>query len=372
MEKLHLLTRVTIVGLGLVAGGCQKHEEKEEKVVTEVAVETGKITRATLHAFIEVFGTVEPEPASDTKPAASVRVASAVAGLVIEARAIEGQRVEKGALLFSLDDRLARAAVEKARQSVERAQAAEKFAGVTLEREQMLFKQENTSQKKLQEAEQLFTLARAESAAARAELATMETQLKLFHVAAPLAGTVLRVNVKPGENVELTTSLAEVADLSRLVVSANVPSAEAGGLKLGLPVELPGAKPVKAALTFVSPQVDAKTDAVLVRATIAAGAGLRPGQFLRVRIVSAERPACLTVPRASVYTDSEGQSVLSVVEGGVAKQKVIKVGLREGELVEVSGEGLVEGATVVTTGAYALPKETKVRIIEPAGKEAVK
>jgi hypothetical protein len=54
-----------------------------------------------------------------------------------------------------------------------------------------------------------------------------------------------------------------------------------------------------------------------------------------------------------------------VVEGDVAKQRAVKVGLRDGGLVEVEGEGLSEGATVVTQGSYALPKETKVRILNP-------
>ena len=81
------------------------------------------------------------------------------------------------------------------------------------------------------------------------------------------------------------------------------------------------------------------------------------------RIVIEERRDRLAVPRASVYTDHDGQSTLSIVEGGVARRKVVKVGLRDGALVEVAGEGVGEGATVVTTGSYALPEETKVRIL---------
>jgi hypothetical protein len=41
----------------------------------------------------------------------------------------------------------------------------------------------------------------------------------------------------------------------------------------------------------------------------------------------------------------------------------VKVGLRDGDLVEVEGVGLKEGLTVVTTGAYGLPKETRIRVI---------
>jgi hypothetical protein len=42
----------------------------------------------------------------------------------------------------------------------------------------------------------------------------------------------------------------------------------------------------------------------------------------------------------------------------------VKTGLRDGTLVEIEGEGLREGQSVVTAGAYGLPKETKVRVVE--------
>lgn len=403
------------VALALVVGGCKHEEEKkEEKVVTEVAVETAKVTRATLHAYVEAFGTVEPEPASTGRAAASVRLAAPTPGIVAEVFVVEGQRVAKGARLFTLDDRVAKAAVERAKQNVAkaqqgitvaqklvekarpavaRAQDGVKFADLSLTREKLLLKQENTSAKKVQEVEQLVASAKAELAAAQAELAAAqagpaaaqaelslaqaeqaaaETLLNLLRVEAPFAATVVRVNARPGEVVDTTAILAELVALDRLVVAAQVPSAEAGAVKLGQLVELGRDKPVSGKVVFLAPQHDVKTDTVLVRVSVPADAGLRPGQFIRLRIVAEERAGKLAVPRESVFTDTEGQSTLSIVEGDMAKQKVVKVGLRDGALVEVEGEGLIEGATVVTVGSYALPKETKVRILDHAGKEAGK
>jgi hypothetical protein len=43
----------------------------------------------------------------------------------------------------------------------------------------------------------------------------------------------------------------------------------------------------------------------------------------------------------------------------------VKAGLRDGDLIEVDAEGLKEGDTIVTVGAYGLPKETKVKIAKP-------
>jgi membrane fusion protein (multidrug efflux system) len=117
-------------------------------------------------------------------------------------------------------------------------------------------------------------------------------------------------------------------------------------------------------VAFIGVQVDPKTDTVPVRVKLPAGSPLRPGQFVNVRIVVEERPQQLAVPAESVV-QVEGTSVIAVVAGDHARQTPVTVGLRDGELVEIAGEGLHEGMMVVTEGAYGLPKETRVRVLTP-------
>jgi len=115
----------------------------------------------------------------------------------------------------------------------------------------------------------------------------------------------------------------------------------------------------------IRPEVDPKTGTAQVRVAVPAGSGLRPGQLVTVRIVSDERRDRLAVPVESVTKDADGVSVIALVNGTTAMQKPVKVGLRDGDLVEVEGDGLREGLTVVTLGAYALPRETKIRVLGP-------
>jgi hypothetical protein len=56
---------------------------------------------------------------------------------------------------------------------------------------------------------------------------------------------------------------------------------------------------------------------------------------------------------------------VAVVAGEEAKQVPVKIGLREGGLVEIEGPGLKEGTTVVTVGTYGLPKKTKIHVVSP-------
>ncbi|MBI3851560.1 MAG: efflux RND transporter periplasmic adaptor subunit [Verrucomicrobia bacterium] len=334
--KLLAVVLSTVAFVGCKPGG----QEENDKVVTEVAVQVGKLTRATLHRYVTAYGIVEPEPARDGKPSAGARLAPPVAGIVAEVNCAEGQRVEKGTVLFRLDSRPVDVAVQ--------------FAKQTYERQKKLLPVGGTSQKALQEAEQQLAAARAQQA--------------LLRIEAPLAGVITRVNARPGEAADLTSVLGELVDTARLVATASVPAGEMDGLKAGQSVEfINEGKPLTArgAVAFISPQVDTKTGAALLRASVPANAGLRPGQYVNLRIVSEERAGRLAVPVESVVTDVEGHSVIALVEGDKATQKSVKAGLRDGGLVEVEGEGLKEGDTVVTVGAYGLPKETKVRVVKP-------
>lgn len=340
MKKLPLIVVLAAAVIGLtwlVWLRPAAEDEADGPTQTLVAVRVAKIARTTLRAYVTAYGTVAPEPAGE-RPAASAMVAPSVPGVVVAVNVVEGQRVAKGDTMFQLDSRAANVAVD--------------FAEKNLERQKKLIQIEGTSQKSLQEAEQQLDAARVQQA--------------LLRVQSPLAGTVTHVNVKPGEAVDLTTVLAEVADLDRLVVSANVPSAELAALETGRPAQaLPdeSATPVAAMLNFISPQVDPRTGTALVRASLPPGSGLRPGQFVTLRIVSAEHADCLAVPIESVVKDEDGATVVSIVENGTATQKRVTTGLRDGGLIEVQADGLQPDMTVVTEGAYALPKETKVRIL---------
>ena len=330
------------------AGG----EETEKAPETDVPVRTAKIVRATLRGYVTAYGVVEAAPPGE-QPAASARVASSVAGVVADVRCAEGERVEKGAVLFQLDSRAAAVAVEKALK-------AEQFAATTVDRQRKLLAVDGTSQKLLLEAEQTL-------AGARNDLAAAQTQQALLRIQAPLAGTVARILVKPGEAVDLATVLAEVIDLDRLVVSANVPSAELAGLQAGQTVEVladNGAAPASGSLAFISPQIETKTGTAPIRIALPARSGLRPGQFVTLRIVTVEHKDCLAVPVESVVKDEADHTVIAVVQGDKAAQKPVKTGLRDAGLVEVEAEGLQPDMVVVTEGAYALPKETKVHLLD--------
>ena len=368
---------VLVLGAGTACKG-KPVEAPAAEPETEVSVTVAPVVTATLHAYVTGWGTVEPEPATEGRPAASAHIAAPGSGLITAVLISEGQRVTKGATLFRLDSRLADVAVEHARQGV-------RFAEQLVQRQEQLGPGQATSQKAYQES-------KAQLTTAQSELSTAEAQRRLLDVRAPLDGTVVKVNSRPGDSVDPATLLAEVVDLSRLVVSAAIRSVDAAQVKRGQRVELfpgsgpaaptsapaavsiaasgpsPAAPPTQPALmasstiAYLAPQVDTATDTVVVRARVPPGAPLRPGQFVNVRVVTDERPARLCVPVESVVQGAGGTEV-AVVQGDTAVRTPVKTGIREGALIEAEGQGIRTGVSVVVQGAYGLPAKSKIKIL---------
>jgi membrane fusion protein, multidrug efflux system len=328
--------------------------EEDKREITEVAVQVALVMKANLHARIEAYGMVEPEPAKTGHPSGGAKLAAPIAGIVATVHVVEGQGVKAGDVVVKLDDRIAQAAVEKA-------QHALVFAQQVADRRDRLIGVGAISKQLKEEADQGL-------AAARAELASVQAATAQVRLASPLDGVVARINVQPGQSVDLNTIVAEIIDLKRLVVTVNVPADEATLLHAGQPAEIfidNVKKPAAiGSVSFVSPTIDVKTAAAPVRLSVPEDSALRPGQFVRARVVTKELTDRLVVPRESVVKGDDGK-VIYLVEGDKAVQLPVKTGLRDGDVIEVEAEGLKEGDTIVTVGAYGLPKETKIKITKP-------
>jgi len=333
MKRKQIIIGVIVIlcaGLGIYAlvksHGAAAASDEDEATPSVVTVQTGALKLATLHRYVEGYGAVEPASATANEPAASAQLAAPVAGVVAKINVIAGQRVKNGDVLVELNS----------------GTATFDYAEAEVERQKKLFAQQNTSLKNLQDA---------------------EAQLSSLQIVAPLSGTVTRVNVKLGQAVDATTIIAEVMDLSRLAVSAQIPAADAGELKTGDEVQILTQPPVITSLSFISPAVDANDGTISVWASLTPESGLRPGQFVQLKIVTAVHTNCLAAPEESVVTDENDKRVIALVKGDEATQVPVKTGLRENGWVEVESPELKEGDSVVTVGAYGLPEKTKIRTV---------
>lgn len=213
---------------------------------------------ANLESAVAALGLIEPR--SET-----IAVAVEISGVVRRVHVRPGDRVEAGAPLFELDTRATAAALEAARASL---RVAEVDLQDALARRRLFTEVEDQRAVSLDERDRAtFGAERAEAnvALARAEVRRLETELARLTVRAPIAGEVLRVDVRPGEFAAAGPAaepLIAMGDTSLLHVRVQIDEEDIGRIGQGAAAEgsLRGEASRKTALTFVrfEPQARAK------------------------------------------------------------------------------------------------------------------
>jgi RND family efflux transporter MFP subunit len=193
----------------------------------------------------------------------------------------------------------------------------------------------------------------------------------LLKVRAPFDGTITDVTTRAGQAIMPTDTLGQLTDLTRLVARVRVPGPEAAKLRIGQRVALEdGASDQQTQsligqVDYIDQRVDPNNDTVAAWVTLPIEAAVHPGRFVRGRITVAEYTDRLAVPDESVVTTPEGQTVVAMVKDGAATLTPVRRGVSEDGWVEVEGQRLESGMTVVTVGAYGLPGETRIRVMNP-------
>jgi HlyD family secretion protein len=170
----------------------------------------------------------------------------------------------------------------------------------------------------------------------------------------------------PGEMAAAGTPLLTVMDTSSVIARAHIPQDQAALLKLGdkATITVPGEEePIEGKVTVVSPALDpnSTTVEVWVKADNPKGR-LRPGTSVKISMLARAVPNSLVIPAAAVLTAPDGSNyVMAAGSDNKAHQKTAKTGIRQGDQVQIL-DGLAEGERVITSGAYGLPDNTKIRV----------
>jgi membrane fusion protein (multidrug efflux system) len=285
----------------------------------------------------------------------SVVVRPEISGRISAINFVEGRPVEKGQLLVALDASVYAAEVQQAKANLA---LAETHFKRTTELEREKFVSPNAK-------DQALNALRV----GQATLALAEARLAKTEIRAPFAGVIGIRQVSVGDYVKEGQDLVTLEDISSLKVDFRLSELLLAELKRGQAVEvasdaLPG-RGYTATLDAIDPLVDQNGRAVILRARLKNTDGqLRPGMFVRTRVILAERPRALTVPEEALIPVGADQYVFRVTDGKATRVKV-RTGLRRDAQVEIT-EGLQAGDMVVTAGQLRLRDGAAVRIGEPA------
>ena len=300
-----------------------------------------------------------------------------VTGYLIKQNYREGDFVKKGQVLFEIDPRTFKAAVDQAAAVRAQQQANYTTAAAGLARVKPLAAKNALSQKDLDDATGSDLAARAALDQATAALETAKLNLSFTKITSPINGVAGIAKAQIGDllSPSSTTELTTVSTLDPIKVYINIsereylkfigknPDATPGDITLSLILLDGSTYPKTGKFSLLNRQVDTTTGTFKVGAQFPNPDGhLRPGQFAKVRAMQKVLKDALLVPQRAV-TEVQGKYLMAVVgEGNKIDIRQVKPGERIGSEWIISeglkpGESIVvEGTQKVKPGAVVKPK----------------
>ena len=305
----------------------------------------------------------------------TVEIRPQVDGRLDAQTAVEGQRVEAGALLFVIDPEPF--AAELARAQAELAQAEAQLARIErdLERVKRLASSRIASEQALDAAVAEEKAANAAVRAAAAEVQTAKLRLAYTRVTSPLGGVIGRAEVRIGASVEAyDTLLTRVYANDPMYVEFSIseqrmlqlqrahgPDLARGVNEFRIVLADGREYPHPGTLDFVDEALDARTATLPMRLVVPNPDGLlRENQFARVVVPVDAIPDAFVVPARAVQEFQGTHSVWVVDESGLAESRAVELGPRIGGEWVVR-QGLAPGERVVVDGTQKLLPGTVVR-----------
>ncbi len=416
LNFLHKWTALfgAIAAILCVASGCGKAEKEKEPVVS---VQTTPVRRAPISQLVSVEAVVYPLEQATIAP----KITSTIKRFHVQ----RGARVKKGQLLVELENAdLSGAAlaskgdfkqadatyvttviaglpqqIQKAELEAVAAKGAFDAQQKVYDSRKELFQQGAVPRRELDSAEVALLQARSLNEQAQKQLADLrrvgqeqglkaaqgtresaqgrmlnaEAQLSYSEIRSPIDGVVTDRPPYEGDLANVNQPILTVMNTSRLIAKSHIPQSEAAVLKVGNAAELkiPGLdEPIKGRVSLVSPALDpgSTTIEVWVEASKPDPA-LKPGMSVEISMTAKIVKDALVVPTPAIYKNSEGADyVLLAGSDGHAHLKTVQLGVRNAEFTQVV-TGVIVGDQVISSGGYALPDKTQIKIEAPSKDE---
>ena len=340
--------------VGAVA--CQKKDTKtlEEKVFN---VQTQDVVQKPLKPFIESIGTLNPFE--------EVTVSAEIEGVIRSVKVEEGSQVSKGMLLAAIDDSYYSLEVKRADAVFKQAEATLENTRLEFKRKDVLYKEELVTKQQYDDVTTRLSLAEAEVERAKASLSLARLKLSKTKITSPLACVIKEKRVSAGDFVRNGTPLFIIIQPNPLKLRFTVPEKDVGRLRVNQEVMLRvdgfAEAEFKGRVNIVFPNVEEKTRTLQVEALVPNNNGLlKPGLFAKVILYTAGERDTIVVPVTALLYEGEKVRVF-VTEGDRAKERVVKLGSKYGEFMEII-EGVKTGEKVVFMGQQNLSEGAKVSI----------
>ena len=341
VRRLKFVTIAVLVLLGVGAARTVLSRSANDKSLdaavsehTALYVKTTQPTAAGTGRTVALPGTLQG--------AVQAPIAARAAGYVKSWNKDIGAHVEKGDVLAELEAPELDQQVSQAQAARDQTASTVALAQTTVDRWDALRKKDVVSQQDLDERRAGLVQARANLAAADANLQRLK-QLEAFkHVTAPFAGIVTKRNVDVGDLIDMSGKpLFTLSQTDPLRIYVSVPQTWANLVRSGQSVDVTQAeiqnRTFKGKVTRTSGAIDAATRTMQVEVSLPNKDGaLLPGAYVQVALPLAASPT-LSVPSNALLFRGEGTRVALVDPQGKVTLRAVTLGRNNGTTVEVTG-----------------------------------
>ncbi|MBK7910016.1 MAG: efflux RND transporter periplasmic adaptor subunit [Bacteroidia bacterium] len=339
-EQATLKEKITALEAEIAQSDTSKNDEKSKLVaIKEMKPETFK-------HYIEIQAKVDGDEDVIVSPESMGNITS----LQVQA----GDRVVKGQLLATIDDRMIR-------QGVAEAQTQLDLATQVFNRQKNLWDQKIGS-------EIQFLQAKTNKEALEKRVASLQEQLEMTRIKSPINGTVDQVDIKIGQAVAPGMPAFRVVNLNALKVTGEVAESFISKVNRGNEtiISIPDmGKEINTKLDYAGRAINTLNRTFNVEVRLSPKDGeLHPNMVAVMKIVDYTASSTFVVPIAAIQKSSDGEYVfVAVQEGGrlIAKRKKVSAGMIYNGMIEVR-EGLAEGDQVVTAGFQSIIEGDPIRL----------
>jgi multidrug efflux system membrane fusion protein len=336
-----------------------------------VPVTTAPVVQKSVPLSVQGIGTVIA--------ASTVVVRAQITGELTSVNFIEGDEVQQGQVIVTIDKRPLEAALQQSQAALDRDVAQAANARAQAARYQDLLQRGIATKEQVDQILANAAALEATVALDRANVENAKVQLQYATIRAPLTGKTGLLQVHPGNLVRATdtTPIVTINKITPVYVSFSVPEAMLPDLKrymargkLSVTALPPNdqAAPATGLINFIDNAVDPTTGQIKVKGTFPnTDRRLWPGQYVNVSVTLSTEPNAIVVPSLAVQTGQQGSYVFVVKPDQTVDLRVVNVERTSGAQ-SVIRTGLKPGEIVVTDGQLRLNPGTKVSVkkSEPA------
>lgn len=368
--------RFTVVGvmLAAVVGGAwfwRNHSAATDvgkRIPEAIPIVSALIARSDVPVRLTANGTVSAQQTVAVRP----QLSAMIRGVHIK----EGQFVQSGERLFTLDARTEDANVSRTEGLLAKSRAELRNAERNLERQRELFEQHFISQAALDVAQNQVDLLRAQLAVDQATMQANRIARGFSEIKAPIAGRTGAITVHQGSLVQPNDALVNITQIDPINVSFTLPEREFVPLQQALaegdvPVEVElnavQKQTRKGKLIFIDNVVDTASGTILLKAEFPNGdSHLWPGMFVTVMLVPRIMENALTVPVQAVQNGPERKFLYVVGKNSQVRSLPVNVLLIQEGFAVINGESIMQGMRVVVEGAQNLRPGSVITEIRPS------